>query len=129
MTSEKTAKAEAKTIEKQKEKEKEAKEKKKEEPKKEVKKVTKKKEDKKNKVIEEKIVTIGLRRIIDSRRTKRASRAIKLVREKVKRIAKKPVKISLKLNEKMWARGIQKPPKKIKVKIKITEEFAEVLPA
>jgi len=124
VTSEKTAKTEAKRIEKQKETEEKAKEEVKEEK---VVEKPKKKEEKKDKVLEEKIVTIGLRRIMDSRRTKRASRAMKLIREKTKRIAKKPVKLDLKLNEKVWARGIQKPPNKIKVKIRIKEESADVL--
>lgn len=85
-----------------------------------------KKEKKEQKVLEERVMILGLRRIMDSRRTKRTSRAIKLIREKVKRIAKKPVKINTEVNRKMWERGIQKPPKKIKLKIKIMEDFAEV---
>jgi len=124
-----TAKQEVKRIEKQKAKEVEKKSKLQDMVAEKLKLPKKEEKKKEKKVLEEKIVTIGLRRIIDSRRTKRASRAIKLIKEKVKRIAKKPVKLSLKLNEKIWKRGIQHPPSKIKIKIKIMEDEAEVSPA
>ncbi len=93
--------------------------------------VAKKKTDKKedDKVLKELVITIGLRRLIDSNRIKRAPRAIRLIKAKIERIVKKPVTISTKLNEVIWARGIKKPPKKIKVKVLIKKDKAEIVPA
>jgi len=49
---------------------------------------------------------------------RRAKKAIKVLRELIKKVVKKDnIKISAKLNEYIWARGIKKPPTKIPVKI------------
>jgi len=49
---------------------------------------------------------------------KRAKKAIKALKEIVRRIVKKgEIKISARLNEYIWSRGIKKPPTKISVKI------------
>ncbi len=56
-------------------------------------------------------------------RKKRAPRAVKHVRDFVKRHAKvENVIIDQKVNQAIWSRGIQKPPRRIRVKVVKTEE-------
>ncbi|WP_456472527.1 50S ribosomal protein L31e [Methanocaldococcus sp.] len=66
----------------------------------------------------ERIYTISFRDIINrSTRKKRVPRAIKKLRMFLMRHMKaKDVKISNELNEKMWERGIEKPPARVRVK-------------
>lgn len=55
---------------------------------------------------------------IKAPRTKRSKRAMNTIREFVAKHTKSyDVKISQKINEKVWTRGIHKPPAKIRVKI------------
>jgi len=69
-------------------------------------------------MMEERIYTIPLRDVINkSVRNKRAPRAIKKIKQFLKRHMKAEiVKIDNELNEKVWARGIQKPPARVRVK-------------
>ncbi len=56
-------------------------------------------------------------------RKKRAPRAVKHLRDFVKRHAKvENVIIDQKVNQAIWSRGIQKPPRRIRVKVVKTEE-------
>ncbi|WP_423792150.1 50S ribosomal protein L31e [Methanocaldococcus indicus] len=66
----------------------------------------------------ERIYTISFRDIINkSVRKKRAPRAIKKIRNFLKRHMKAEiVKIDNDLNEKIWARGIEKPPARVRIK-------------
>lgn len=67
---------------------------------------------------EEIIYTIPLRVVKNVPRTKRAPRAIKEVKKFISRHMKTPLEdiwIDQPLNEAIWARGIQKPPSRIKV--------------
>jgi len=66
----------------------------------------------------ERIYTIPLRDVINkSVRNKRAPRAIRKIKQFLKRHMKADiVKIDNELNEKIWARGIQKPPARVRVK-------------
>ena len=78
---------------------------------------------------EEKIVTLNLRKdLIKTPRWKRSKRALKLLREKIRRIAKTEiVKIDRAVSEKIWARGAEKPPMKLRLRIrKIDEKTSEV---
>ena len=78
---------------------------------------------------EEKIVTLNLRKdLIKTPRWKRSKRALKLLREKIRRIAKTEiVKIDRAVSEKIWARGVEKPPMKLRLRIrKIDEKTSEV---
>ena len=79
---------------------------------------------------EERIMNVPLRITRTVPRTQRASRAIKAIREHVVRHMKaktEDVWIDPKINEKVWARGIRNPPKKIRVKaIKFEDELVEV---
>ncbi len=79
-------------------------------------------------IVEEKIYTIPLSRTWISPRQKRAPRAIRLVKSFIQRHMKvkeealeegeegERVVISNEVNEKIWSRGIQKPPRKIRVR-------------
>ena len=56
-------------------------------------------------------------------RTKRSKRALSTIREFVSKHMKSyDVKISQKVNEKVWIRGIHKPPAKIRVKVSIDKD-------
>ncbi|ACV24145.1 Ribosomal protein L31e [Methanocaldococcus fervens AG86] len=68
--------------------------------------------------MEERIYTIPLRDVINkSVRNKRAPRAIRKIKQFLMRHMKADVvKIDNELNEKIWARGIQKPPARVRVK-------------
>jgi large subunit ribosomal protein L31e len=79
-------------------------------------------------IVEEKVYTIPLSRAWISSRQKRAPRAIRLVKSFIQRHMKvkeevleegeegERVVISNEVNEKIWSRGIQKPPRKIRVR-------------
>lgn len=62
-------------------------------------------------------------------RPKRANKAIRLIREYVSRhLHVSNVKISNRVNEEIWKRNREKPPRRIKVKIvRVDEDTAEVL--
>ncbi len=79
---------------------------------------------------EEKIMNIPLRRTKNDPTSKRASVAMREIREHVSRHLKVPsedIWIDSSTNEMIWKRGIQKPPSKIKVKvIKFEDGIVEV---
>ena len=78
----------------------------------------------------ERIITIPMRATKMAPRTKRAARAIKEIRENIARHMKADVEkiwIDKSLNEKIWERGIQNPPRKITVKaVKFEDGLVEV---
>jgi len=78
-----------------------------------------KKEETKQEERKEIILTLNIRKhVLKVPRFQRAKKAIKVLRELLKRYTKSEiVKISKSLNEFIWSRGIKKPPVKIKVKI------------
>jgi len=68
-------------------------------------------------IVEERIYTIPLGRAWVSPRKKRASRAIRLVKSFVQRHMKpEALVVSNKVNERIWGRGIEKPPRRIRVR-------------
>ncbi len=72
------------------------------------------------KVVLERIYTINLRRTREVSRTKRAPYAIRLIRKFVARhmhVEPSQVKIHNEVNEKIWERSIEKPPRRIKVRV------------
>ncbi|TET91853.1 MAG: 50S ribosomal protein L31e [Methanomassiliicoccales archaeon] len=74
---------------------------------------------------EEYIFIVPLRITKSVPRTKRSPRAIKAIREYMKkhmRVEEKDVWIDPEVNEEIWKRGIQHPPKKIRVKALLLEE-------
>jgi len=67
---------------------------------------------------EEKIYTIPLRRAREKPRTKRAPQAMKVVKDYLVTHTKaKEVRIGKNLNEKLWERGIRKPPRKVRINV------------
>ena len=78
----------------------------------------------------ERIITIPMRATKMAPRTKRAARAIKEIRDNIARHMKADadkIWIDKSLNEKIWERGIQNPPKKVTVKaVKFEDGLVEV---
>ncbi len=76
------------------------------------------------------MLTIPLGKCWDMPRTKRVPGAIKIIKAFVKRhmrATEDNVWIDPRVNEYIWSRGIQKPPRRIKVKvIKFEDELVEV---
>ena len=69
---------------------------------------------------------IPLKKVYYGRRRIRAKRAIRLIREYVLRHFRKDkiamVKIDNAVNKAIWSRGIEKPPRRIKVLVEIVKE-------
>lgn len=82
---------------------------------------------------EEKIFTIPFRKIYESHRMLRGKRAAHFVRTFLVRhmkVSEEKVHMGKGINEAIWARGIQKPPRRIKVHVLKNEEgdvFAELV--
>ncbi len=71
----------------------------------------------KEEIIDERIYVIPLAKARHGPRNKRAKKAIRYLREFMERHFKPDALIiSQPVNEKIWSRGIQKPPRKIKVR-------------
>lgn len=65
---------------------------------------------------EEKIFTIPLREAFEKERTHRAKIASEIVKEfLMKHMKSENVKIGKSINENVWSRGIQKPPRRVRV--------------
>lgn len=65
---------------------------------------------------EEKIFTIPLREAFEKPRTKRARNATIIVRDfLIKHVKSENIKIGSSINKEIWKRGIQKPPRKIRI--------------
>jgi len=68
-------------------------------------------------IVEERIYTIPLGRAWVSSRKKRAPRAVSLVKSFIQRHMKpEALVVGNEVNEKIWGRGIEKPPRKIRVR-------------
>ena len=68
-------------------------------------------------IVEEKFYTINLRDVWTAPRIKRAPKAVRIVKDFVKRRMKvDDVKISNAVNQEIWKRSIKKPPRKIKIR-------------
>ncbi|MBY9012498.1 MAG: 50S ribosomal protein L31e [Candidatus Lokiarchaeota archaeon] len=71
----------------------------------------------KEEIIDERIYVIPLAKARRGPRNKRAKKAIRYLREFMERHFKpESLVISQEVNEAIWARGIQKPPRKIKIR-------------
>jgi large subunit ribosomal protein L31e len=69
-------------------------------------------------VVEEKIYTFSFRKAWITPRGKRSPRVMRMLKDFVKRHTKsEEVLISNEVNELIWARGIQKPPRKLRIKV------------
>ncbi len=72
---------------------------------------------------------VNLRRAYEASRTKRAKYAIGLIRKFVARhmrIEEGKVKLSERLNELVWSRGMQKPPRRVHIEVERKDEFVYV---
>jgi large subunit ribosomal protein L31e len=68
-------------------------------------------------IIEERIYTIPLRRAWIVPRKERTPKAIKVIRSFIKKHMKpESIILSSEVNEKIWSRGIEKPPRRIRVR-------------
>lgn len=70
-------------------------------------------------IVEERVYTVPLGRAWIAPLTRRAPRAIRILRSFIKRHMKADddsILISNEVNEKIWSRGIEKPPRKIRIK-------------
>ena len=87
-----------------------------------------KKEDLDEDIVEERFYTIPLRKVWISPRKKRAPKAARVVRQFVAKHMKiqtefdedeEPERLVIdnEVNEKLWSRGIEKPPRKIRVRV------------
>lgn len=66
----------------------------------------------------ERVVTINLRKRLKAARWKRAKEASKVLNEILRRQTKaESIKIDRRLNERIWAKGGEKPATKLRVKI------------
>ena len=71
----------------------------------------------KEEIIDERIYIVPLAKARQGPRNKRARKAIRYLREFMERHFKpESLVISQEVNEAIWARGIQKPPRKIKIR-------------
>lgn len=83
----------------------------------ETRKIEKKKEEIEEEIVEERVYTIPLRRAWISSRKKRTPRAVRLVKAFVQKHMKpEALVMSNEVNERLWRRSIQKPPRKIRVR-------------
>ncbi len=89
--------------------------------------VEKKKKEREEEIVEEKFYTIPLRRAWISQRKKRAPKAMRIIKSYIKKHMKirteaegdeeaELLVVSNEVNEKIWNRGIEKPPRKIRVR-------------
>ncbi len=82
-------------------------------------------------VVEERIYTVPFRKVWITARDRRAAKATRVLRQFVMRHMKTDdVKISNEINEELWARGIQKPPRKVRIRaVKDKEGTVIIYPA
>lgn len=76
----------------------------------------------------ERTYTIPLRDVLRAPRKKRAKKAIRIINDFVQRhMGVKYVIIGTDVNEYVWGRSIERPPRRIKVRaVKVEEDTAEV---
>ncbi|MEA1992844.1 MAG: 50S ribosomal protein L31e [Euryarchaeota archaeon] len=68
---------------------------------------------------EERIYTIPLRKAKRASRKKRSAKAVKVLKDFLRRHTKtENIQLDAALNEKVWERGIEKPPAKLRIRVK-----------
>jgi len=92
-----------------------------------------KKKEEEEEIVEERVYTVPLERAWISPRKKHSPRAVRMIRIFVMKHMKADsdsVKITNEVNEAVWSRGIEKPPRKIRVRVtKDAEGIVTVRPA
>ena len=84
-----------------------------------------KKEEEEEDIVEERIYTVPLGRAWIAPRKKHSPRAIRLLRGFIRRHMKADddsIRITNEVNEKIWSRGIEKPPRKIRIRATVDSE-------
>ena len=72
------------------------------------------------------IYIVNLKRLYWGKRTNRAKRAIRSIREFVKRhMGVDEVKIDNTVNNYVWSRSIEKPPRRVPIYVEVVEEEVE----
>ncbi|WFO75841.1 50S ribosomal protein L31e [Desulfurococcaceae archaeon MEX13E-LK6-19] len=73
---------------------------------------------------ETRIYTVPLYRVYWGRRKNRAKRAVRLLREFIKRHIKNAERVVIdnEVNMYIWSRGIEKPPRRVKVEVEYIDE-------
>ncbi|RJS85458.1 50S ribosomal protein L31e [Candidatus Bathyarchaeota archaeon] len=82
-------------------------------------------ESEEEKIVEERVYTVPLSRAWIGPRNKRAPRAIRILRRFILRhmkIDEESLKIMNEVNERIWSRGIEKPPRKIRIRATKNDE-------
>ncbi|MBS7639341.1 MAG: 50S ribosomal protein L31e [Candidatus Bathyarchaeia archaeon] len=77
------------------------------------------KADREREIVEERVYTVPLSRAWIMPVTKRAPRAIRILKAFIKKhmkIEEDSIVISNEVNERIWNRGIEKPPRKIRIR-------------
>jgi large subunit ribosomal protein L31e len=84
----------------------------------EVKAVPEEKPEEEEEIIDERIYTVPLRKAYwTGTRLRRSNRAVRILREFVERHMKpEELLIQPEVNERIWARGIQKPPRRVRIR-------------
>jgi len=104
-----------------------------EKPAPERKKERKKEKEEEEEIVEERVYTVPLGRAWISPRKRISPRAVRMIRSfvmKHMKVDSDSVKITNEVNEKVWSRGIEKPPRKIRVRAaKNVEGIVTVYPA
>lgn len=81
-------------------------------------------------IVEERVYMVPLSRAWIGPRNKRAPRAVRILRSFIMRhmkVEEDSLRISNEVNERLWSRGIQKPPRRIRVRaVKDTEGVVTV---
>ncbi|MHA1771293.1 MAG: 50S ribosomal protein L31e [Candidatus Thorarchaeota archaeon] len=86
-------------------------------------------EEEEEEIVEERIYTVPLRKAYwTGSRLRRAKRAVRILREFVERHMKpEELNIHPDVNERIWSRGIQKPPRRIRIRVtKNTDNLVRV---
>ncbi len=75
---------------------------------------------------EERMYVVPLRKVKEAPRTQRAARATRVLKDFIVKHSKcENVKIDKQLNEKLWEKGIESSPSKVKIRIVKAEEGEE----
>ena len=77
---------------------------------------------------EEKVLTVSLKGALKAPRSKRAKIAVRILKQQLTRHIKRDVLVSTELNSKVWAHGIERPPRKVKARVEITKDKAIAYP-
>ncbi len=80
--------------------------------------------------VEERLYVVPFRKLVYTPRQKRAAKAVRLLRDfAAKHMKSEIVIIDQKVNEQIWARGMKKPPRQLRVRVaKDRDGFVYVLP-